>query len=482
VNKENGGRSGAGATGGVDTLRLTAEDALGLLERREVSARELWDAYRAAIDERDGELHAFLSVEDEPNLAGVPIALKDVIGTEGVRTTAGSKILESYVPVYDATVAARCKDARLALLGKTNTDEFAMGSSTENSAYGPTHNPWDPTRVPGGSGGGSAAAVSAGLAPWALGSDTGGSIKQPAALCGIVGLRPTYGTVSRFGVVAFASSLDQVGPTTRTVRDCALLYSIIAGRDENDSTTVDVPQVEIPEADDLKGIRVGVPREMNDVEGIEPGVGAAVEAAIKRMRELGAEVDECSLPRSVDYGLACYYLIAPAEASSNLARYDGVRYGLRVDGPDFREMVMRTRHAGFGDEPKRRVMIGTYALSSGYYDAYYGTAQKVRTVIAREHAEAFERFDVLVSPTSPTVAFEIGAKADNPLAMYLSDLLTIPSCMAGLPGLSIPCGLSDGLPVGLQLIGPQFSENRLFRIGHALERAIGFDTVPERLR
>jgi aspartyl-tRNA(Asn)/glutamyl-tRNA(Gln) amidotransferase subunit A len=482
VNKENGGRSGAGATGGVDTLRLTAEDALGLLERREVSARELWDAYRAAIDERDGELHAFLSVEDEPNLAGVPIALKDVIGTEGVRTTAGSKILESYVPVYDATVAARCKDARLALLGKTNTDEFAMGSSTENSAYGPTHNPWDPTRVPGGSGGGSAAAVSAGLAPWALGSDTGGSIKQPAALCGIVGLRPTYGTVSRFGVVAFASSLDQVGPTTRTVRDCALLYSIIAGRDENDSTTVDVPQVEIPEADDLKGIRVGVPREMNDVEGIEPGVGAAVEAAIKRMRELGAEVDECSLPRSVDYGLACYYLIAPAEASSNLARYDGVRYGLRVDGPDFREMVMRTRHAGFGDEPKRRIMIGTYALSSGYYDAYYGTAQKVRTVIAREHAEAFERFDVLASPTSPTVAFEIGAKADNPLAMYLSDLLTIPSCMAGLPGLSIPCGLSDGLPVGLQLIGPQFSENRLFRIGHALERAIGFDTVPERLR
>jgi aspartyl-tRNA(Asn)/glutamyl-tRNA(Gln) amidotransferase subunit A len=480
VNKEDGGR--AGTNGGIDTLRLTAEAALGLLERREVSARELWDAYRAAIDERDGELHAFLSVEDEPNLEGVPIALKDVIGTKGVRTTAGSKILESYVPVYDATVAARCKDARLALLGKTNTDEFAMGSSTENSAYGPTHNPWDPTRVPGGSGGGSAAAVSAGLTPWALGSDTGGSIKQPAALCGIVGLRPTYGTVSRSGVVAFASSLDQVGPTTRTVRDCALLYSIIAGRDENDSTTVDVPPVEIPEAEDLEGVRVGVPPEMNDVEGIEPGVRAAVEAAIERMRELGAEVDECSLPRSIDYGLACYYLIAPAEASANLARYDGVRYGLRVDGPDFREMVMRTRHAGFGDEPKRRIMLGTYALSSGYYDAYYGTAQKVRTVIAREHAEAFERFDVLVSPTSPTVAFEIGARADNPLAMYLSDLLTIPSCMAGLPGLSIPCGLSDGLPVGLQLIGPQFSENALFRIGHALERAIGFDTVPERLR
>src|SRR5437016_3221847 len=468
----------------IDTLRLTAEAALGMLERREVSGAELFTAYREAIVAYDEELHCFLTLVDEPNGGGLPIALKDVIGTKGVRTTAGSKILHDYVPVYDSTVAARCKDAGLSLLGKTNTDEFAMGSSTENSAYGPTRNPWDPTRVPGGSGGGSAAAVSAGLAPWALGSDTGGSIKQPAALCGIVGLRPTYGTVSRYGIVAFASSLDQVGPTTKTVRDCALLYRIIAGRDVCDSTTVDLPEpVQIPEARDLQGVRVGVPTELNEAEGIEPGVSDAVKRAIDLCAELGAEVSECSLPRSVEYGLPCYYLIAPAEASSNLARYDGVRYGYRADvDDDLTELYERTRDEGFGDEPKRRIMLGTYALSAGYYEAYYGRAQKVRTIIIREHAEAFERFDVLVSPTSPTVAFELGARTANPLAMYVSDLLTIPSCMAGLPGLNIPCGLSDGLPVGLQLIGPQFGENTLFRIGHALEQAIGFDVVPERLR
>jgi aspartyl-tRNA(Asn)/glutamyl-tRNA(Gln) amidotransferase subunit A len=467
----------------IDTLRLTAEEAMSMLERREVSARELWDAYRAAIDERDDELHCFLRTLDEPDGDGVPIALKDVIGTKGVETTAGSKILAGYVPVYDSTVASRVKDARLALLGKTNTDEFAMGSSTENSAYGPSRNPWDPTRVPGGSGGGSAAAVSAGLAPWALGSDTGGSIKQPAALCGIVGLRPTYGTVSRYGIVAFASSLDQVGPTTRTVRDCALLYGIVAGRDPLDSTTVDVPAVELPADEDLRGVRIGVPRELNDAEGIEPGVSEAVRKAIDTATELGASVEECSLPRSVEYGLPCYYLIAPAEASSNLARYDGVRYGYRASGNgDLISLYERTRDEGFGDEPKRRIMLGTYALSAGYYEAYYGQAQKVRTIIIREHAELFERFDVLVSPTSPTVAFELGAKTQDPLAMYLSDLLTIPSCMAGLPGLSIPCGLSEGLPVGLQLVGAQLAENTLFRVGHALERALAFDTVPERLR
>jgi aspartyl-tRNA(Asn)/glutamyl-tRNA(Gln) amidotransferase subunit A len=467
----------------IDTLRLTAEEAGAMLERGDVSARELFDAYRAAIDERDGELHCYLRTLDEPNGDGVPIAFKDVIGTEGVETTAGSKILAGYVPVYDSTVATRCKAARLTLLGKTNTDEFAMGSSTENSAYGPTHNPWDPTRVPGGSGGGSAAAVAAGLTPWALGSDTGGSIKQPAALCGIVGLRPTYGTVSRYGIVAFASSLDQVGPTAKNVRDCALLYRVISGRDPCDSTTVDVPAVEIPEEEDLRGVRIGVPRELNETEGIEPGVAAAVRGAIERATELGAEVEECSLPRSVEYGLACYYLVAPAEASSNLARYDGVRYGYRadVDG-DLIELYERTRDEGFGDEPKRRIMLGTYALSAGYYEAYYGQAQKVRTLIGREHAELFERYDVLVSPTSPTVAFPLGARTQDPLAMYLSDLLTIPSCMAGLPGLSIPCGLSEGLPVGLQLVGPQLGENMLFRVGHALERALGFDTVPERLR
>ena len=455
---------------------------MGLLERGEISGAELRAAYREAIDARNEELHCFLTLVDGDENDGVPIALKDVISTKGVRTTAGSKILEEYVPVFDSTVADRCKAAGLQLLGKTNTDEFAMGSSTENSAYGPSRNPWDPTRVPGGSGGGSAAAVSAGLAPWALGSDTGGSIKQPSALCGNVGLRPTYGTVSRYGIVAFASSLDQVGPVTKTVRDNALLYGIISGRDDCDSTTVDVPPVELPHAEDLKGLRVGVPKELNEAEGISPGVAEAVRRAIDLCSELGAEVGECELPRSVEYGLPCYYLIAPAEASSNLARYDGVRYGLRVPAENYYEMVARTRDAGFGDEPKRRIMLGTYALSAGYYDAYYGQAQKVRTVISREFAAAFERFDVLVSPTSPTVAFKIGEKAESPLAMYLTDVLTIPPNMAGLPGLSIPCGLSERLPVGLQLIGAQFAENTLFRTGHALERAIGFDTVPERLR
>jgi aspartyl-tRNA(Asn)/glutamyl-tRNA(Gln) amidotransferase subunit A len=468
----------------IDTLRLTAEEAARMLREKEVSSAELYAAYRAVIDERDPELHCFLHICEDEGGEGIPIALKDVIGTKGIPTTAGSKILEGYVPVYDSTVTERCKGRGLRVIGKTNTDEFAMGSSTENSAYGPTRNPWDPSRVPGGSGGGSAAAVSAGLVPWALGSDTGGSIKQPSALCGNVGLRPTYGTVSRYGIVAFASSLDQVGPVARTVRDCALLYSVIAGRDPCDTTTVELPvPVALPDRDELKGVRVGVPKEFNEHGAIEPGVRAAVQRAIELCRELGAEVGECSLPRSVEYGMPCYYLIAPAEASSNLARYDGVRYGYRTPNPGDRlDMYKRTRDEGFGDEPKRRILVGTYALSAGYYDAYYGQAQKVRTVLAREHAEAFERFDVLVSPTSPTVAFPFGAKTENPVAMYLSDLLTIPSCMAGLPGLNVPCGLSDGLPVGLQLIGPQFAENRLFRVGHALEQALGFDPVPERYR
>jgi len=466
----------------IDTLRLTAERAKQLVDRGEVSGRELFAAYRAAIDEHNGELNAFLTLADDPGGDGLPIALKDIISTKGIRTTAGSRILENYVPVFDSTVAARCKAHGLRVIGKTNTDEFAMGSSTENSAFGPSRNPWDPARVPGGSGGGSAAAVSAGLAPWALGSDTGGSVKLPSAFCGNVGLRPTYGTVSRYGIVAFASSLDQVGPVAKTVRDCAYLYSVISGRDEHDSTTVDVPAVELPEGDDLRGLRIGLPRQLNDVEGIEPGVKGAVATAIAHAESLGAAVETCELPLSVDYGLPCYYLIAPAEASANLARYDGVRYGLRAGGETFREMAMATRHDGFGDEVKRRIMLGTYALSSGYKDAYYGTAQKVRTVIKREHDELFERFDLLVSPTCATTAFPVGAKAQDPLAMYLTDLLTIPSNMAGLPGLSIPCGLSDGLPVGLQLIGPQFAENTLFKVAYALEQAIGFDYVPERLR
>jgi len=467
----------------IDTLSLTAEGAAALLERGELTAKELQGAYLEAIRARDDELHAYLTTVDAPEGDGVPIAFKDVISTRGIETTAGSKILAGYRPVFDATVAARCKQAGLPLLGKTNMDEFAMGSSTENSAYGPTRNPWDPGRVPGGSSGGSAAAVAGGLAPWALGSDTGGSVKQPASLCGVVGLRPTYGTVSRYGIVAFASSLDQVGPLTKTVRDCARLYEIIAGRDARDSTTVELREpVEIPEAEDLRGLRIGVPRELNEAEGIEAGVAEAVRRAIALCGRLGAEVDTCELPRSVEYGLACYYLVAPSEASSNLARYDGVRYGLRAEGNGaIREMYERTRDEGFGDEPKRRIMLGTYALSAGYYEAFYAQAQKVRTVIAREHAALFERFDVLVSPTSPSVAFRLGEKTENPLAMYLSDVLTIPSNMAGLPGLSIPCGLSKGLPVGLQLIGPQFSENTLFRAGRALERAIEFDFVPPRL-
>jgi aspartyl-tRNA(Asn)/glutamyl-tRNA(Gln) amidotransferase subunit A len=469
---------------GIDTLRLTAEEAAHLVERGEVSGAELFHDYRAAIDERDAELHCYLRVCEDPGGEGLPIAFKDLVSTSGVETTAGSQILAGYVPVFDATVAARCGEQGLRLLGKTNMDEFAMGSSTENSAYGPTRNPWDPTRVPGGSSGGSAAAVAAGLAPWALGSDTGGSIKQPAALCGVVGLRPTYGTVSRYGIVAFASSLDQIGPLTKTVRDCALLYSVIAGRDPLDSTTVELPQpVEIPEQEDLKGLRIGLPREMRDLDAIEPGVRESVSKAVELAAELGAEVEECSLPRSVEYGLPCYYLIAPSEASSNLARYDGVRYGYRAEANgDLHALYERTRREGFGDEPKRRIMLGSYALSAGYYEAYYGQAQKVRTLIRREHEELFARYDLLVSATSPSLAFGLGDKTADPLAMYACDLLTIPSNMAGLPGLSIPCGLSEGLPVGLQLIGPQFSENTLFRAGHALERALGFDFVPERLR
>ncbi len=467
----------------IDTLTLSAEDATALVERGEVSAGEMHASYLDAIAERDPELHCFLRIVEEGNGTGIPIALKDVISTRGVETTAGSRILAGYVPVFDSTVAARCRSAGLSLLGKTNTDEFAMGSSTENSAFGPSHNPWDPTRVPGGSGGGSAAAVSAGLAPWALGSDTGGSIKQPSALCGNVGLRPTYGTVSRYGIVAFASSLDQVGPVARTVRDCALLYSIIAGRDARDATTVELPEtVRLPTDDRLSGMRLGIPRQLAALTAVEPGVRAEFERTIELARELGAEVGECDLPLSFDYGMPCYYLVAPAEASSNLARYDGVRYGPRVDGATYREMVERTRDAGFGTEPKRRIMLGTYALSAGYYDAYYGQAQKVRTLLIREHRDALEQFDVIATPTSPTVAFPLGDKAADPLAMYACDLLTIPSCLAGLPGLSIPCGLSEGLPVGLQLIGPQFGENTLFRAGYALETAIGFDLVPTRLR
>ena len=388
---------------------------------------------------------------------------------------AGSRILEGYRPPYTSTAVERLQQSGATLLGKTNQDEFAMGSSTENSAFGPTLNPWDRTRVPGGSSGGSAAAVAAGTAPWSIGTDTGGSIRQPAALCGIVGLKPTYGAISRYGMIAFASSLDQAGPFTRDVTDSALLLRAMAGPDPCDSTSIGLPEpVTLPSATDLKGIRLGVPEELTG-EGIEPGVMKAFNETLDLARELGATVETTHLPHA-PHALAAYYLIAPAEASSNLARYDGVRYGLRVDnGGGLLEMYTATRERGFGAEVKRRILIGTYALSSGYYDAYYGKAQKVRTLISRDFDAAWERFDFIVTPTAPGVAFELGAKSAEPLAMYLNDFCTVPMSLAGIPAISIPNGLSEGLPVGFQLAGPAFSENRILDAAHALEKAIGFD-------
>jgi len=407
-------------------------------------------------------------------LSGVPLAVKDLFCTEGVLSQSGSKILEGYRPPYTATAVARLRQAGATLLGKTNQDEFAMGSSNENSAFGAVRNPWDRTRVPGGSSGGSAAAVAAGLAPWALGTDTGGSIRQPASLCGIVGLKPTYGAISRYGMIAFASSLDQAGPLARTVADAALLLSHMVGRDERDSTSLAFPEpIERPQAVDLRGLRLGVPAELTG-EGIESGVQQAFEATLALAEQLGASVEPCSLPHA-PHALSAYYLIAPAEASSNLARFDGVRYGLRVDAEDLLGMYTATRAAGFGAEVKRRIMLGTYALSSGYYDAYYGRAQQVRTKVAEDFRAAFERFDLLVTPTSPTVAFRLGEKTADPLAMYLSDVCTVPMSLAGIPAISIPNGLSGGLPVGFQLCGPAFSENRLLRAAHALEQALAFD-------
>jgi aspartyl-tRNA(Asn)/glutamyl-tRNA(Gln) amidotransferase subunit A len=468
----------------TDVTSLSAVEAAERVRARELAPGEVFTAYRerAAAD----ELNAFLWVADGPEeaadpatspLGGLPVAAKDLFCTAGIPSQAGSRILEGYRPPYTATVVRRLADAGAPLLGKTNQDEFAMGSSTENSGYGPTLNPWDRTRVPGGSSGGSAAAVAAGLAPWAIGSDTGGSIRQPAALCGIVGLKPTYGACSRYGMIAFASSLDQAGPLARDVRDAALLFSRMVGRDERDATSLEFPEsVRLPEADRLDGIRLGVPEELSsDEAGVEPGVRDAFEASLKLAEELGATVRTIALPHA-PHALSAYYLIAPAEASSNLARYDGVRYGLRVDDYDsLLEMYERTRAAGFGPEVKRRIMLGTYALSSGYYDAYYGRAQRVRTKISEDFRAAFADVDFVVTPTAPTVAFPLGAKTDDPLAMYLSDYCTVPMPLAGVPAISIPNGLSEGLPVGLQLAGPAFSENRLLDAAHALEQALGFD-------
>ena len=479
---------------GADLTRRTAAELAGLVHTREVSAVEVAQAHLDRIAAVDGDVHAFLHVAADAALAsaelvdaslaagtapasplaGVPLALKDVFTTTDMPTTAGSRILEGWRPPYDATVTARLRAAGLTILGKTNMDEFAMGSSTEHSAYGVTRNPWDLDRVPGGSGGGSAAALAAFEAPLAIGTDTGGSIRQPAAFTGTVGVKPTYGGVSRYGLIACASSLDQGGPCARTVLDAALLHEVIGGHDRLDSTSIDSPVPAVVEAaragagGDLTGVRVGVVRELGG-EGYQPGVRAAFDASLRRLEKLGADVVEVSCPH-FSYGLAAYYLILPSEVSSNLARFDAMRYGLRVaKGASAEEVMSATREAGFGPEVKRRIILGTYALSSGYYDAYYGQAQKVRTLISRDFAAAFGQADVLVSPATPTAAFPIGDKVDDPLAMYLNDLATIPTNLAGTAALSVPCGLADGLPVGLQVMAPALGEAAMYRVGAAFE-------------
>jgi aspartyl-tRNA(Asn)/glutamyl-tRNA(Gln) amidotransferase subunit A len=468
-----------------ELIELSAAAAARALRAGEIGSGELFDAYRARA--AHDELNCFTWVAEEASppppgsaLGGVPLAVKDLFCTEGVPSQSGSRILEGYRPPYSATAVRRLRAAGAGLLAKTNQDEFAMGSSNENSAYGPVLNPWDRTRVPGGSSGGSAAAVAAGLAPWALGTDTGGSIRQPAALCGVVGLKPTYGAVSRYGMIAFASSLDQAGPLARDVTDAALMLSHMVGRDECDATSLAFPeQIVPPSAERLDGVRLGVPPELAG-EGIDAGVLAAFETALALAEQLGASVEQVALPHA-PHALSAYYVLAPAEASSNLARFDGVRYGLRAEDPsDLLGMYTQTRHDGFGAEVKRRIMLGAYALSSGYYDAFYGRAQRVRTKIVEDFRSVFERVDFVVTPTSPTVAFELGAKTGDPLAMYLNDFCTVPMSLAGIPAISIPCGLSEGLPVGLQLAGPAFSENRLLDAAHALEQAIGFDSTPAR--
>lgn len=483
-------------------IRRSAAQLADALAAGETTSVELTQAHLDRIAAVDGAVHAFLHVDAEGALAaaaasdarraagrpasgldGVPIAVKDVLTTTGLPTTCGSKILDGWVPPYDATVVARIKAAGLPILGKTNMDEFAMGSSTEHSAYGPTHNPWDLDRIPGGSGGGSAAAVAAFEAPLALGTDTGGSIRQPGAVTGTVGVKPTYGAVSRYGLVAMANSLDQVGPVTRTVLDSALLQELVGGHDPLDSTSIAEPLPSLVDAarqgagGDLTGVKVGVIRELSG-EGYQAGVLERFSESVDLLVAAGAEVVEVSCPNFV-HALATYYLIMPCEVSSNLAKFDAMRYGTRVqpvgiDSPSAEEVMRASRDAGFGDEVKRRIILGTYALSSGYYDAYYGTAQRVRTLITRDFAAAFEHVDVLVSPTAPTTAFKLGEKLDDPLAMYLNDLATIPANLAGVPGISLPAGLAsdDGLPVGFQILAPVMADDRLYRVGAALEAAL----------
>jgi aspartyl-tRNA(Asn)/glutamyl-tRNA(Gln) amidotransferase subunit A len=484
----------------TDLIRLSAAELAEKLQSGEVTSVEVTQAHLDRIAAVDGAVHAYLHVSAEDALAtardvdarraageqlhplaGVPIAVKDVVVTKGMPSTAGSKILEGWIPPYDATLVEKIRAAGLPILGKTNMDEFAMGSSTEHSAYGNTHNPWDLDRIPGGSGGGSAAAVAAFEAPLAIGTDTGGSIRQPGAVTGTVGVKPTYGGVSRYGLIAMASSLDQAGPVTRTVLDSALLHELIGGHDPRDSTSIPEPLPALVDAarqgaaGDLSGLKVGVVTQLQG-EGYQPGVLARFQESLDLLTQAGAEIVEVSCP-SFDAALAAYYLIMPSEASSNLAKFDGMRFGLRVEpeeGPVTAERVMAaTRGAGFGDEVKRRVILGTYALSAGYYDAYYGSAQKVRTLIQRDFDAAFAQVDVLVSPTAPTTAFPLGEKLDDPLAMYLNDVATIPANLAGVPGISVPNGLSDdGLPVGFQILAPAKADDRLYRVGAALEAAL----------
>ncbi len=476
-----------------DLCRLGLSELTPLLSRREVSPVEVVEAFLARIAAHDPELHTYITVDaagavaqardaearlargEAGPLLGAPLALKDILATRGVRTTCGSRILESYLPPFDATVCTRLLQAGAIFLGKVNLDEFAMGSSTENSAFGATHNPWRRDCIPGGSSGGSAAAVAADLCTASLGSDTGGSIRQPASHCGVVGLKPTYGRVSRFGLVAYASSLDQIGPLTKEVRDAALLLNVIAGHDPRDSTCAPEPVPDYLEnlGKDIKGLKIGVPKEYFG-EGLDPEVEAAVRAALSTLAGLGADIVEVSLPHT-GYAVATYYIVAMAEASSNLARYDGVKYGFRAPGGNLLEMYAQTRTQGFGAEVRRRIMLGTYTLSAGYYDAYYRKASQVRTLIRRDFDRAFETCAVLATPVAPTPAFRLGEKTDDPLTMYLSDIFTISANLAGIPGISLPAGLSrEGLPIGLQLLGPPFGEPQVLQVAHAFEQVTDF--------
>lgn len=479
-----------------DITRLTVHELVEKLEKKELTSEEIVKAYKTRIEDKEKDVQAFVTTTleealaeaekvdsemktsnvSDKKLAGIPIGIKDNLCTKGVKTTCSSKMLENFVAPYDATVVEKLNDEQIISLGKLNMDEFAMGSSTENSAMKITHNPWNLNKVPGGSSGGSAAAVAADLVPWALGSDTGGSIREPASFCGVVGLKPTYGLVSRYGLVAFASSLDQVGPITKDVRDCATLLNIIAGHDEKDSTSYDKEKVDYTASlkNDVKGLKIGVPKEFFG-EGINAEVKAKLEDAIEKYKEMGAIVEECSLDVA-EYALATYYIIACAEASSNLGRFDGIRYGYRAkDYTNLKELFKNSRSEGFGPEVKRRIILGTYVLSSGYYDAYYKKAQQVRTFVKKEFDKQFAKYDVLLTPVVPTTAFDIGSKSNNPLEMYLADICTVSINIAGIPAISLPCGVDkEGMPIGMQLIGNRFSEEKILNAAYAYEQEIKF--------